>query len=80
MNHNGPLVYLYPNGLFLFHGGLGIPRIDPVVAPRQLGIDRRLRPADGGYKMNILHLIAGAITLALLVYLILALLKPEWFG
>ena len=27
-----------------------------------------------------LYLIAGAITLALLVYLVLALLKPEWFG
>ncbi len=31
-------------------------------------------------KMNAIHLIAGAITLALLIYLILALLKPEWFG
>jgi K+-transporting ATPase KdpF subunit len=30
--------------------------------------------------MNTLYLIAGAIALALLVYLILALLKPEWFG
>ncbi len=30
--------------------------------------------------MNILYLIAGVISLALLVYLILALLKPEWFG
>jgi K+-transporting ATPase KdpF subunit len=30
--------------------------------------------------MNLLYLIAGLITLALLVYLVLALLKPEWFG
>jgi K+-transporting ATPase KdpF subunit len=30
--------------------------------------------------MNYLYLAAGLITLALLVYLILALLKPEWFG
>jgi K+-transporting ATPase KdpF subunit len=30
--------------------------------------------------MNPLYLIAGLITLALLVYLVLALLKPEWFG
>ncbi len=30
--------------------------------------------------MNTLYFIAGAITLALLIYLILALLKPEWFG
>jgi K+-transporting ATPase KdpF subunit len=80
MNHNGHFVYLYPNGFFFFHGGLGIPRTDSAVAPRQLGIDRHLRPADGGYKMNTLYLIAGLITLALLVYLILALLKPEWFG
>jgi K+-transporting ATPase KdpF subunit len=29
--------------------------------------------------MNLLYLIAGLISLALLVYLILALLKPEWF-
>ncbi|HXV98477.1 MAG TPA: K(+)-transporting ATPase subunit F [Anaerolineae bacterium] len=27
-----------------------------------------------------LYLIAGLIALALLVYLVLALLKPEWFG
>ncbi|MCL4300018.1 MAG: K(+)-transporting ATPase subunit F [Anaerolineae bacterium] len=27
-----------------------------------------------------LYLIAGLISLALLIYLILALLKPEWFG
>jgi len=30
--------------------------------------------------MNVLYLIAGIITLILLVYLVLALLKPEWFG
>ena len=30
--------------------------------------------------MSALYLIAGVITLALLVYLILALLKQEWFG
>jgi len=30
--------------------------------------------------MNWLYLITGLITLALFVYLILALLKPEWFG
>jgi K+-transporting ATPase KdpF subunit len=30
--------------------------------------------------MNVLYLIVGLITLALLVYLVLALLKPEWFG
>jgi K+-transporting ATPase KdpF subunit len=30
--------------------------------------------------MNALYLIAGLIALGLLVYLFLALLKPEWFG
>jgi K+-transporting ATPase KdpF subunit len=30
--------------------------------------------------MNPLYLIAGIISIALLVYLLLALLKPEWFG
>jgi K+-transporting ATPase KdpF subunit len=30
--------------------------------------------------MNPLYLVAGLISVALLIYLILALLKPEWFG
>jgi len=30
--------------------------------------------------MDPLYLIAGIISIALLVYLLLALLKPEWFG
>jgi K+-transporting ATPase KdpF subunit len=30
--------------------------------------------------MNVLYVITGAITLILFVYLVLALLKPEWFG
>lgn len=30
--------------------------------------------------MNLLYVITGVITLILFVYLILALLKPEWFG
>jgi K+-transporting ATPase KdpF subunit len=30
--------------------------------------------------MNPLYVIAGILTLALFVYLVLALLKPEWFG
>ena len=29
--------------------------------------------------MNILYLIVGLITLALFIYLEIALLKPEWF-
>jgi K+-transporting ATPase KdpF subunit len=30
--------------------------------------------------MNVLYAITGVITLVLFVYLVLALLKPEWFG
>ena len=30
--------------------------------------------------MNVLYVIMGIITLILFVYLVLALLKPEWFG
>jgi K+-transporting ATPase KdpF subunit len=29
--------------------------------------------------MNILYIVSGMISFALLVYLVLALLKPEWF-
>jgi K+-transporting ATPase KdpF subunit len=30
--------------------------------------------------MNVLYVITGIVTLILFVYLVLALLKPEWFG
>jgi K+-transporting ATPase KdpF subunit len=30
--------------------------------------------------MNIIYLVTGGITLGLFIYLVLALLKPEWFG
>lgn len=30
--------------------------------------------------MNVLYVFTGVITLILFVYLVLALLKPEWFG
>ncbi len=30
--------------------------------------------------MNPLYIIAGVIAFGLLVYLVLAMLKPEWFG
>ena len=30
--------------------------------------------------MNALYIIAGLVTIGLLIYLVLALLKPEWFG
>jgi K+-transporting ATPase KdpF subunit len=30
--------------------------------------------------MTLLYLLSGLIALGLLIYLVLALLKPEWFG
>jgi K+-transporting ATPase KdpF subunit len=30
--------------------------------------------------MSGMYVVAGLITLALFIYLVLALLKPEWFG
>ncbi|MEN9562722.1 MAG: hypothetical protein RIR73_966 [Chloroflexota bacterium] len=30
--------------------------------------------------MNPLYLIAGVVALGLMLYLVLALVKPEWFG
>ncbi len=39
-----------------------------------------MRPADGGQTVSGLYVVAGVITLVLFVYLVLALLKPEWFG
>ncbi len=30
--------------------------------------------------MTVLYLVAGLLALSLLIYLFLALLKPEWFG
>jgi len=30
--------------------------------------------------MSVIYLIVGLITLGLFIYLVLALLKPEWFG
>jgi K+-transporting ATPase KdpF subunit len=39
-----------------------------------------MRAADGGSIMSLLYIVTGIIALTLLVYLVLALLKPEWFG
>jgi K+-transporting ATPase KdpF subunit len=36
--------------------------------------------ADGGQVMSALYLLSGVIALILFIYLVLALLKPEWFG
>jgi K+-transporting ATPase KdpF subunit len=39
-----------------------------------------MRSIDGGEHVNALYMIAGLIAAGLLVYLVLAMLKPEWFG
>jgi K+-transporting ATPase KdpF subunit len=39
-----------------------------------------MRTDDGGKIMNTLYLIAGVVVVGLFIYLVLALLKPEWFG
>jgi K+-transporting ATPase KdpF subunit len=36
-------------------------------------------PKPDGVKMTFFYGLAGLITLALLIYLVFALLKPEWF-
>lgn len=47
---------------------------------RQLGIRTHLRMVTGGQPVNLFYVGAGVIALALLAYLFVALLKPEWFG
>jgi K+-transporting ATPase KdpF subunit len=44
-----------------------------------VGIHCGLRAADGEQEMNALYIISGLITLALFIYLVIALLKPERF-
>jgi K+-transporting ATPase KdpF subunit len=38
-----------------------------------------MRPAAGGKGLTALYVGSGLVALALLVYLVFALLKPEWF-
>ncbi len=48
----------------------------------ELGAAGALREAFRGQRrkaVNVLYLLGGLISLGLLVYLILALMKPEWF-
>ncbi len=52
--------------------------LDRRVLPDFVGPGQRSRTAIGG-EMNALYVIGGLIALALLVYLVVALLKPEAF-
>jgi K+-transporting ATPase KdpF subunit len=38
-----------------------------------------LRPFEGALKMQAVYIISAIIAIGLLIYLIVALLKPEWF-
>ncbi len=55
-------------------------RFDDSVPGVELRFHQAVRADDGGEVMNILYLIAGAVAVLLFVYLVLALLHPEWFG
>ena len=48
------------------------PVFHRAVAPRVHGVE--------GKSMTLLYAIAGCIALLLLIYLLAALLRPEWFG
>ncbi len=62
------------------HERFDLRRFDTRVPGPYIWADRAVRTADGGKVMNGLYLIAGLIALGLFIYLVLALLKPEWFG
>jgi K+-transporting ATPase KdpF subunit len=62
------------------HERFDLYRTHPVILRHHLWIDQSLRTADGRQIMNTLYLVSGVIVLILFVYLVLALLKPEWFG
>ncbi len=44
-----------------------------------VGLREPMRPPDGRPGMTLLYVVAGVISLALLIYLFVALLKPEAF-
>ena len=44
-----------------------------------VGVRQAVRALDGRQSMTLLYVVAGVIALALLIYLFVALLKPEAF-
>jgi K+-transporting ATPase KdpF subunit len=60
--------------------GFSFHRLNASLLGDGLGVIEPLRSSHGGEAMSPLYLMAGLITLVLLIYLVLALLKPEWFG
>ncbi len=51
------------------------PSLDPV----QPVVDRGLGQNDGRRLMTIIYIVSGLVTFGILIYLIIALLKPEIF-
>jgi K+-transporting ATPase KdpF subunit len=51
----------------------------PVVFCSVVGLRKIVRTPDGRRGMTVLYVVAGVIALALLIYLFVALLKPEAF-
>jgi K+-transporting ATPase KdpF subunit len=62
------------------HVGFLLPDSARGVRPVVVGPGRALRPVDGRRTMTGTELIALLVAAALLVYLVFALLKPEWFA
>jgi K+-transporting ATPase KdpF subunit len=59
--------------------GYSISDRDATVFRGIVGIRETVRTPDGRQSMTLLYVIAGVIALALLIYLFVALLKPEAF-
>ncbi len=59
---------------------LVVCRVDGPVPRVELWLHRAVRAHDAGELMNALYGIAGLVALGLFIYLMLALLFPEWFG
>ena len=56
------------------------PRRDPRVLLAVVAPGRALRAAVGGLPCPLLYVVGGLVSLGLLVYLVVALLKPELFS
>jgi K+-transporting ATPase KdpF subunit len=59
--------------------GRSVSGPDGRLLPGVVGLRRGLRSAVVGADMTALYALGGLISLGLLVYLFVALLKPEWF-
>jgi K+-transporting ATPase KdpF subunit len=60
--------------------GLAVPGSAPAFCSLDLGADCALRKTHGGGTMSGVELAALLVAAALFLYLMAALLKPEWFA